>query len=241
MVAVEAKAMEKGSREIVRTIGPDTLRSIETTKTAVTAMTAEIARHKMKDTDVAESQKRKGGRPAGSPVLTAGKTEKMIASETAVGTETVAHGRIGVRGGPGRTTDPGRTKTGRITDPTVAMMRTSAPKESGDGAQSTGKRPARTAQTSIDRPERTEEGETAAGPQPSNGDRIARLIVKSPGRMPAPRPDETKDRPHRQTAQERGGSQPGEVPRKKAPQLCPEAPRNRGSSARPNGGMEQNQ
>ena len=67
VVAVEAKAMEKGSREIARTIGPDTPRSIETTETAVTAMTAEIARHKMKDTDVAEmhtetgmSQKRIG-------------------------------------------------------------------------------------------------------------------------------------------------------------------------------------
>ncbi|CAE7705690.1 Trpt1, partial [Symbiodinium sp. KB8] len=93
--AAEAKEMEEGSREIVRTIGPDTLRSIETTETTVTAMTAEIARHKMKDTDVAEmhteigtSQKKIGGRPAGSPVLIAGKTGKKNASEIAVGTVT---------------------------------------------------------------------------------------------------------------------------------------------------------
>ena len=66
------------------------------------------------------------------------------------------------------------------------------------------------------------EGETAVGPQPSNGDRIAQLVVKSPGRTPAPRPDETKDRPHRQTAQGRGGSQPGEVPMMPAPHLCPD-------------------
>ena len=85
------------------------------------------------------------------------------------------------------------------------------------------KRPARTPRTatpSNDRPERTEQGETAVG-QPSNGDRIAQLIVKSPGRMPARRSDKSKDRPHRQTAQERGGSQPGEVLRRTAPQLCP--------------------
>ena len=140
--------------------------------------------------------------------------------------------------GPGRTINPGRTMTGRIADPTVAMMSTSAPKESGDNAQSKGKRPARTARTaapSTDRPERTEEGETAAGPPPSNGDRIAQLIVRSPARMPAPRPDETKDRPHRQTAPERGGSQPGEVPIKPAPHPCPEDLHNRESSARPNG------
>ena len=203
--AAEAKEMEEGSREIVRTIGPDTLRSIETTETTVTAMTAEIARHKMKDTDVAEmhteigtSQKKIGGRPAGSPVLIAGKTGKKNASEIAVGTVTAAHGRIGVRDGPGRTTDPGRTMTGRIAGPVVAMMSPSAPRKSGDGAQSKGTRPIRTAQTaapSPERPERTEEGETAAGPQPSSGDRIAQQIVKSPGRMPAPRPDEKAKRP----------------------------------------------
>ena len=83
--AAEAQAMAKGSPEIVTMIGPATLRSIETTETAVTAM---IARNRMKDTDVAEmhtetgkNQKRKGGRPGGSLTQTAGKTEMMIASE----------------------------------------------------------------------------------------------------------------------------------------------------------------
>ena len=169
--------MEKGSRVIVRTIGPAILRSIETTETAVTAMTA------VKDTDVAEmhtetgkSQKRKGGRPAGSLALTAGKIEKKIASETAVGTETAAHGRIGVRGGPGKTTDPGSRKTGRIVDPAVAMMRTNAPKESGDNALTTERRPERAAQIAVpntERPERTEAGETEVGPPLNNGDKNA--------------------------------------------------------------------
>ena len=187
--AEAAQAMAKGSRAIVKTTGPAILRSIETTETAVTAMTVEIARNKMKDTDVAEmhtetgkSQNRKGGRPAGSPALSAGKIEKKIASETAVGTETAALGRIGVRGGPGKTTDPGRTKTGRIVDPAVAMMRTSAPKESGDNAPKTEKRPERadrTAAPNTERPERTEAGETAVGPLLNNGGKNAQLIVRS--------------------------------------------------------------
>ena len=74
VVAEEAKDMVRGSRGIVKTTGPDILRSIETTETAVTAITTEIASHKKKDTDVAEmhteigkSPKRKGGRPDGSP------------------------------------------------------------------------------------------------------------------------------------------------------------------------------
>ena len=86
MEAEAAQAMEKGSRAIVKTTGPAILRSIETTETAVIAMTDEIARNKMRDTDVAEmhteigkSQKRKGGRPAGSPAMSAGKIEKKIA------------------------------------------------------------------------------------------------------------------------------------------------------------------
>ena len=85
-------------------IGPDILRSIEMTETTVTAMTAEIARNKMKDTDVTEmhteigkSQKRKGGRPAGSLALTAGKIEKKNRQRDR-------------RGGPGKTTDPGRNE-----------------------------------------------------------------------------------------------------------------------------------
>ena len=129
MEAVEAQATEKGSHVIVRTNGPAILRSIEMT---------EIARNKMKDTDVVEmhteigkSQRKKGGRPAGSPAQSAGKIEKKIASETAVGTETAAHGLTGVRGGPGRTTDPNTTKTGKIVDPAVAMRKPIAPKESG--------------------------------------------------------------------------------------------------------------
>ena len=242
--AEAAQAMEKGSRAIVKTTGPAILRSIETTETAVTAMTDGIAR-KMMDTDVAEmhteigrSQKRKGGRPAGSPELSAGKIEKMIASETAVGTETAALGRIGARGGLGKTTDPGRTKPVRMVDPTVDMMRTSAPKESGDNALNTGKRPERATKTtapSIDRLERKEAGETEAGPQHNNGGKNAQLIVRSPGRMAVLWPDATPDHPLRQTAQERGGRPPGEVPRRPAPQLCPEAPHNRASSASSNG------
>ena len=168
--AEQAQAMEKGSHVIAKMIGPDILRSIETTETAVTAMTGEIARNKMKDTDVAEmhtetgkSQKRKGGRPEGSLALTAGKIEKMIASGTAVGTETAAPGRTGVRGGPGRTTDPGRTKTGRTVDPAVAMMIVNAPKASGVNALKTERRPelaVRIAAPTTERPERTEAGET---------------------------------------------------------------------------------
>ena len=172
--AVEAQATEKGSHEIVKTNGPAILRSIEMTETAVTATTAEIARNKMKDTDVVEmhteigkSQRKKGGRPAGSPVQSAGKIEKKIASETAVGTETAARGRTGVRGGPGRTTDPGKTKTGKIADPAVDMRKATAPVESGASALITERKPDRDAKIVVpttDRPERTEEGETAPAP-----------------------------------------------------------------------------
>ena len=208
--AEEAQAMEKGSRAIVKTTGPAILRSIETTETAVTAMTEEIARSKMKDTDVAEmhteigkSQKRKRDRPAGSPEMSAGKIERTIASETAVETETAALGRIGARGGPGKTTNPGTTKTGRIVDPTVAMMKTSAPKESGDNALTTGTRPARVAPIAApntDRPERKEAGETAVGPQHNNGGKNAQLIVRSPGRMTVPPTPPDSPRKRRQAA-----------------------------------------
>ena len=129
--AVEAQAMEKGSHVIVTTNGPVILRSIEMTETTVTATTAEIARNKTKDTDVVEmhteigkSQRKQGGRPAGSPAQSAG---KKIASETAVGTETAARGRTGARGGPGRTTDPGRMKIGKIVDSAVAMKKATTP------------------------------------------------------------------------------------------------------------------
>ena len=230
---------------IVRTKGPAILRSIEMTETAVTAMTAEIARNKMKDTDVVEmhteigkSQRKKGGRPAGSPAPSAGKIEKKIASETAVETETAAHGRTGVRGGPGRTTDPGKTKTGKTVDPAVAMRKTIAPKESGDNALTTERKPeraARTAAPTTDRPERTEEGETAVGPLLKTGGKSALLIVKSPGRTTVQRPDVTQDLPRHRTAQGRGGRPQGGAPRMTAPQPCPEAPRNRASSASSNG------
>ena len=243
--AVEAQATEKGSHVIVKTNGPAILRSIEMTETAVTAMTAEIARNKMKDTDVVEmhteigkSQRKKGGRPAGSPVQSAGKIEKKIASETAVGTETAARGRTGVRGGPGRTTDPGKTKTGKIADPAVDMKKATAPEESGASARITERKPDRDAKIAVpttDRPERTEEGETAAGPLHKTGAKSALLIVKSPGRTTVQRPDVTQDLPHRQTAQGRGGRQQGGVPRVTAPHPCPEAPRKRASSASSNG------
>ena len=182
-------------------------------------MTDEIARNKTKDTDVAEmhtesgkSQKRKGDRPAGSPEMSAGKIERTIASETAVETETAALGQIGARGGPGKTTDPGTTKTGRIVDPTVAMMRTSALKESGDNALTIGTRPVRVAPIAApntDRPERKEAGETAVGPQHNNGGKNAQLIVRSPGQMTVPRPGATPDLPLCRTAQEREDRQPG--------------------------------
>ena len=243
--AVEAQATEKGSHVIVKTNGPAVLRSIEMTETAVTAMTTEIARNKMKDTDVVEmhteigkSQRKKGGRPAGSPAQSAGKIEKKIASETAVGTETAARGRTGVRGGPGRTTDPGKTKTGKIADPAVDMKKATAPEESGASALITERKPDRDAKIAVpttDRPERTEEGETAVGPPHKTGDKSALLIVKSPGRTTVQRPDVTQDLPHHQTAQGRGGRQQGGVPRVTAPHPCPEAPRNRASSASSSG------
>ena len=209
--AEQAQAMAKGSHVIVKMIGPDILRSIETTETAVTAMTVEIARNKMKDTDVAEmhtetgkSQKRKGGRPEGSLALTAGKIEKKIASETAVGTETAAPGRIGVRGGPGKTTDPGRTKTGRTVDPAVAMMKVNAPKVSGVTALRTEKRPelaVRIVAPNTERPDKTEARETVVGPPLNKGDKNAQLIVKSPNRMIAPRPDPTRPKTTHTTRQ----------------------------------------
>ena len=172
--AAEAQATAKGSHVIVKTNGPATLRSIEMTETAVTAMTAEIARNKMKDTDVVEmhteigmSQRKKGGRPAGSPALSAGMIETKIASETAVGTETATRGRTGVRGGPGRTTDPGTMKTGKIVDPAVAMMKVPTPEESGASAltiEMTPDRVAKIAALMTDRPERAEARETVVGP-----------------------------------------------------------------------------
>ena len=209
--AVEAQATEKGSHVIVKTNGPALLRSIEMTETAVTAMTAEIARNKMKDTDVVEmhteigkSQRKNGGRPAGSPALSAGKREKTIASETAVGTETAARGRTGVRDGPGRTTDPGKTKTGKIVDPAVAMKKATTPEASGANALITERKPDRVAKIAApttDQPERTEEGETAVGPLLKIGDKSALLIVTSPGRTTVQRPDVTQDLPRHQTAQ----------------------------------------
>ena len=246
MVEAEvAQAMEKGSHVIVRTNGPEILRSIEMTETAVTATTTELARNKTKDTDVVEmhteigkSQRKQGGRPAGSPAQSAGKIEKKIASETAVETETAARGRTGARGGPGRTTDPGRTKIGKIVDPAVAMKKAITPGESGDNALTTEKIPDRVAMIAVlktDRPERTEEGETEVGPLPRTGDKSAKLIVKSPGRRTVQRPDGTHDLPHHQTAQGRGGKLQGEVPKETAPHLCPEDPRNRASSANSSG------
>ncbi|CAE7441482.1 kptA, partial [Symbiodinium microadriaticum] len=64
----------------------------------------------------------------------------------------------------------------KIADPVVVMMNQSAPKEDGAGAPTAGKRPARTAQTAAprnDRPEKIEDGETEACPQPSRGDKNA--------------------------------------------------------------------
>ena len=242
--AVEAQATEKGSHVIVKTNGPATLRSIEMTETAVTAMTAEIARNKMKDTDVVEmhteigkSQRKKGGRPAGSPALSAGMIETKIASETAVGTETAARGRTGVRGGPGRTTDPGTMKTGKIVDPAVAMMKVPTPEESGASALTIGMTPDRVAKIAAlmtDRPERAEARETVVGPLLNIGDRSALLIAKSLGRTTVQRPDATQDPPRHLTAQGRDDRQQEGVPMVTAPHLCPEAPRNRGSSASSN-------
>ena len=172
--AAVAQATEKGSHVIVRTNGPEILRSIEMTETAVTATTTELARNKTKDTDViamhteiGKSQRKKGGRPAGSPAQSAGKIEKKIASETAVVTETAARGRTGARGGPGRTTDPGRMKIGKIVDPAVVTKKVITPGESGDNALTTERIPGRVAMIAVlktDRPERTEEGETEDGP-----------------------------------------------------------------------------
>ena len=243
--AAEAQATEKGSHVIVKTNGPATLRSIEMTETAVTAMTAEIARNKMKDTDVVEmhteigkSQRKKGGRPAGSPALSAGMIETRIASETAVGTETAARGRTGVRGGPGRTTDPGTMKTGKIVDPAVAMMKVPTPEESGASALTIGMTPDRVAKIAAlmtDRPERAEARETVVGPLLNIGDRSALLIAKSLGRTTVQRPDATQDPPRHLTAQGRDDRQQEGVPMVTAPHLCPEAPRNRGSSASSNG------
>ena len=246
MVEAEvAQAMEKGSHVIVRTNGPEILRSIEMTETAVTATTTKLARSKTKDTDVVEmhtetgkSQRKTGGRPAGSPAQSAGKIEKKIASETAVGTETAARGRTGARGGPGRTTDPGRMKIGKIVDPAVVTKKVITPGESGDNALTTGRIPGRVAMIAVlktDRPERTEEGETEVGPLLKTGDKSAKLIVKSPGRRTVQRPDGTHDLPHHQIAQGRGGRLHGEVPMETAPPLCPEAPRNRASSASSSG------
>ncbi|CAE7398205.1 TRPT1, partial [Symbiodinium microadriaticum] len=188
--AAEAKEMEEGSREIVRTIGPDTLRSIETTETTVTAMTAEIARHKMKDTDVAEmhteigtSQKKIGGRPAGSPVLIAGKTGKKNASEIAVGTVT------------GTWTDWGQGWTRQ-------NNRSWQNDDREDRRPS--RRSARAPPGKVATEHRAKGRGRYAAPNPERPERIAQQIVKSPGRMPAPRPDETND------GSERDGSQPGE-------------------------------
>ena len=215
--AAEAQATEKGSHVIVKTNGPAILRSIEMTETAVTAMTAEIARNKMKDTDVVEmhteigkSQRKKGGRPAGSPALSAGKIEKKIASETAVGTETAARGRTGVRGGPGRTTDPGTTKTGQIVDPAVATMKVTTSEESGASALTIEMTPDRVAKTAVpmtDRPERTEERETVVGPLLKTGDKSALLIAKSQVGRPCSGPTRPKT-PHatRQPKEEKTGS-----------------------------------
>ena len=121
------------------------------------------------------------------------------------------------------------------------MMRTSAPKESGANALKTGKRPeraARTAAPNTERPERKEAGETAVGPQHNNGGKNAQLIVKT-------RPDATPDLPLRQTAQERGGRPPGEVPRKPAPQWPPSSAQRPPTIAQAvpaaMGAMEQNQ
>ena len=243
--AAEAQAMEKGSHVIVKTTGPAILRSIEMTEPTVTATIAEIARNKMKDTDVVEmhteigkSQRKNEGRPVGSPARTAGKTEKTIASETAVGTETAARGRTGVRAGPGRTIDPGTTKTGRIVDPAVAMKKAATPEASGANALRTERKPDRVAKIAAPttgQPERTEEGETAAGPLLTIGDRSALLIVTSPGRTTVQRPNVRPDLPRHQTAQGRGGRPQGGVPRTTAPHPCPEAPRNRASSASSSG------
>ena len=86
-----------------------------------------------------------------------------------------------------------------------------------------------------DRPERAEARETVVGPLINVGDRSALLIAKSLGRTTVQRPDATQDPPRHLTAQGRDDRQQEGVPMVTAPHLCPEAPRNRGSSASSNG------
>ena len=168
--AAEAKEMEEGSREIVRTIGPDTLRSIETTETTVTAMTAEIARHKMKDTDVAEmhteigtSQKKIGGRPAGSPVLIAGKTGKKNASEIAVGTVTGTW----TDWGQGWTRQNNRSWQNDDREDRRPSRRSARAPPGKVATEHRAKGRGRYAAPNPERPERTEEGRPQPAPNPA--------------------------------------------------------------------------